>query len=64
MRYIYKTLAIFLTALSCSAQLEKIKTEKPTNSFTAPIQKVGTPLQSAQNPAPTVNQGLSQLKLQ
>ena len=46
------------------SQLEKIKTEKPTNSFTAPIQKVGTPLQSAQNPAPTVNQGLSQLKLQ
>jgi hypothetical protein len=46
------------------SQLEKIKTEKPTNSFTAPIQKVGTPLQSAQNPAPTVNQGLSQLKPQ
>ena len=46
------------------SQLEKIKTEKPTNSFTAPIQKVGTPLQSAQNPAPTVNQGLSQIKPQ
>ena len=46
------------------SQLEKIKSEKPNPAFTAPIQKVGTPLQSAQNPAPTVNQGLGQLKRQ
>ena len=46
------------------SQLEKIKSEKPNPAFTAPIQKVGTPLQSAQNPAPTVNQGLGQLKPQ
>ena len=38
------------------SQLEKIKSEKPNPAFTAPIQKVGTPLQSTQNPAPTVNQ--------
>ena len=31
MRYIYKTLAIFLTALSCSAQLEKNKIETIQN---------------------------------
>jgi hypothetical protein len=46
------------------SQLEKIKSEKPNPAFTAPIQKVGTPLQSAQNPAPVVNQGVSQIKPQ
>ena len=46
------------------SQKEKIRSEKPNQAFTAPIQKVGTPLQSAQNPAPTVNQGVSQLKPQ
>jgi hypothetical protein len=46
------------------SQLEKIKSEKPNSAFTAPIQKVGTPLQSAQNPVPAVNQGLGQLKPQ
>lgn len=46
------------------SQKEKIRSEKPNPALTAPIQKVGTPLQSAQNPTPTVNQGLSQLKPQ
>jgi hypothetical protein len=47
------------------SQLEKIKSERPNPaSFTAPIQKVGTPLQSAQNPVPTVNRGVNQLKPQ
>ena len=45
-------------------QLEKIKLETPNPTLTAPVQKVGTPLQSAQNPEPVVNQGLSQLKPQ